>query len=120
MIQIRALSKKQAGMYGTACCAAIEKALALAHGDLPAYPRTRLPRKTPRVLERIRRLKQMRERLSDTVGMEPGLLINNNMISALAFADPKTVEALSQIEGMRNWQVEALGEDILRVLAPCR
>ncbi len=120
MIETRALSKKQAGMYGEACCDAIEKARALPHGELPSYPKTRMPRKTPKVLERITRLKQMRERLSESIGMEPGFLINNNMISTLAFDDPKTVEALGQIEAMRNWQIEALGDDILNVLSSCR
>jgi len=120
MIEIKALSKKQVGMYGEACCAAIEKAMALPHGELPSYPRTRMPRKTPKVLERITRLKQMRERMSDRVGMEPGFLINNNMISTLAFDDPKTLEDLRQIKAMRNWQVEAIGDDIINVLASCR
>lgn len=119
MIEIRALSKKQAGMYGQACCEAIQKALALPHGQLPSYPRTRMPRKNPKVLERISRLKQLREKLSDSIGMEPGFLINNNLISEVAFAAPGTADDLLAIESMRNWQVAAMGDDIIRVLGTC-
>ena len=119
MVEIKALSKKQAAMYGDACCTAIEKALALPHRELPSYPRTPMPRKNPKVLERIKRLKQMRERLSETLAMEPGFLINNNLISAIAFAGPKTEDDLGQIDTMRNWQVEAMAGDILGVLAGC-
>ncbi|MCG8564232.1 MAG: HRDC domain-containing protein, partial [Desulfobacterales bacterium] len=83
MVGIKALSKRQAGMYGGLCVEAIRTALALPHGELPSYPRTRRPRKTPKVMERIKRLKQMRERCSQSIGMEPGFVINNSMISTL-------------------------------------
>lgn len=119
ILKIKALSKKQISMYGEACCKAVAEAMALPHGKLPSYPKTKMPRKNPKVLERIKRLKQMREHLSETIGMEPGFLINNNLISAVAFAAPKEKEALLDIEYMRNWQVEAFGDEILAVLAKC-
>ena len=119
MTDLRLLSPKQAGMYGTQCQEAIKTALALPHGELPSYPKIRMPRKNPRVLERISQLKKMRERCSVSIGMEPGFLINNNTISAVAFANPKDKEALLEIEGMRNWQVEALGSHILNTLQIC-
>ena len=116
MIDIRALSKKQAGMYGEQCRAAIKTALALPHGELPSYPRTRMPRKTPKVLARIDRLKKMRERCSVSIGMEPGFLINNNLITAVAVAAPSGKQGLMEIEPIRNWQVEALGDHIITTL----
>jgi len=119
MISIRALSKKQAGMYGRLCQEAISSAMALSHGELPSYPKTRMPRKNPQVLERINLLKKMRERLSVSIGMEPGFLINNNLISAIAFENPRTREAIENMENMRNWQRLALGEDILKTLGHC-
>ncbi len=119
MTDLRLLSPKQAGMYGTLCQEAIKTALALPHGELPSYPKIRMPRKNPRVLERINQLKKMRERCSMSIGMEPGFLINNNMITAVAFANPKDKEALAEIEFIRNWQVEALGEHILNTLQTC-
>ncbi|MCG8620139.1 MAG: HRDC domain-containing protein [Desulfobacterales bacterium] len=119
ILDIKALSKKQAGMYGDLCVDAIRTALALPHRELPSYPRTRMPRKTPKILERIKQLKKMRERCSETIGMEPGFLINNAMISTLAFTPPSSEAELSAIENMRAWQVEALGEDILSTLSAC-
>jgi ribonuclease D len=116
MVSIRALSKKQADMYGLLCQEAIISALALPHGELPTYPKTRLPRKSPQVLERIESLKKMREKLSVSIGMEPGFLINNNLISALAFENPRTLPALEKMGIMRNWQIEALGDEIIKLL----
>jgi ribonuclease D len=49
--------------------------------------------------------------------MEPGFLINNNTISAVALDKPSCVEDLFEIPGMRNWQVEALGEQIMQTLS---
>ncbi|WP_035241601.1 ribonuclease D [Desulfobacter vibrioformis] len=113
----RALSPKQAGMYGPLCVKAIETALALPHRELPSYPKTRMPRKTSQVLGRIDALKKMRETASRTLAMEPGFLINNNMIAAVAADKPASPEDLLQIPGMRNWQVQALGDQIMDTLS---
>ena len=120
VLKHRALSPKQAGMYGQLCVDAIQAALALPHRELPAYPRTRMPRKSTKVLGRIDALKKMREAASRTLAMEPGFLINNNMIAAVASTKPASLEDLLQIPGMRNWQVEALGEQIMDTLSRVR
>ena len=117
ILKCRALSPKQAGMYGQLCVKAIETALALPHRELPSYPRTRMPRKTSQVLGRIDALKKMREAASQALAMEPGFLINNNMIAAVAADKPTSQEDLLQISGMRNWQVEALGDRIMDTLS---
>ncbi len=119
MVSIRALSKKQADMYGHLCQEAISSALALSHGELPSYPKVRLPRKNPQVLQRIDSLKKMRDRLSVSIGMEPGFLINNALISAIAFKNPRTPEAMENMETMRNWQKEAMGDEIIKTLGHC-
>lgn len=116
MVGMKALSKRQAGMYGKYCQEAIEGALALPHKDLPSYPKSHMPRKTPAVQERINRLKAMRERMSEEVGMEPGFLINNALIMAIAFANPVDRVALSNIAPIRNWQMECLADEILKTL----
>ncbi len=116
MVSIKALSKRQAGMYGKFCKEAIEQALDLSHKDLPSYPKTRMPRKTPVVQERINQLKKMREKKSESLGMEPGFLINNALIMAVAFANPGAMDELAEIQPIRNWQMECLGQDILKAL----
>jgi ribonuclease D len=119
MVSIKALSKKQADMYGHLCREAIAAALALPHQELPSYPKTRMPRKNPQVIERINLLKKMREKLSISIGMEPGFLINNTLISAIAFENPRTQGALENMGTLRNWQREALGDEIIKTLGRC-
>jgi ribonuclease D len=71
------------------------------------------------VPERIRSLKEMRINSSNRTGIEPGVLINNTLITAIAVAAPRNSEALKQVNGIRNWQMEALNDDILRTLRMC-
>jgi len=116
ILKIRALSRKQTDMYGDLCVAAIVDAMELPHKDLPAYPKTRRPKKDARVLERIQDLKKMREKLSGSLGIEPGFLLNNAVIGAIAVKNPASVEDLLNIDHVRNWQVEAIGENIFSAL----
>jgi ribonuclease D len=103
-------------MYGPLCRDAIDAALALPHGKLPSYPRTRSPKKSAQTLERIKVLKKMREKLSVSLGMEPGFLINNHLITAIALKNPRTLADLDGVDNLRNWQKQALGETILKTL----
>jgi ribonuclease D len=116
MIQMRALSPKQAGMYGNLCVDAITRALNLAHKDLPSYPKMRRPKRDERVEARIERLKKMREKLSLAMDMEPGLLLNNAAIEGIAMKNPATGEELLNIDSIRRWQVEAMGDHIFSSL----
>ena len=120
MLRIRAMSQKQAGMYGNLCIDAIVKAMALEHKDLPLYPKTRRPKKNSKVQDRIERLKKMREKTSSSIGIEPGFLLNNALIGSIAFENPGNLKELLNIENVRNWQVEAIGENILSTLGVCK
>lgn len=116
MVKTNALSKRQADMYGNLCTDAIGRAMELAHNELPSYPKTRRPKKDARVQERIERLKKMREKLSGSLGIEPGFLLNNTMIDSIAVQNPATTEDLLKIEQLRKWQVAAIGDKILLTL----
>jgi ribonuclease D len=116
MVTRKMLSKRQAQMFGQSCVQAVEDAMALPHKDLPSYPKTVMPRKTPEVMARITALKTMREKQSEVLGMEPGFLINNAALTALALENPVTRADLDAMGLLRNWQKEALGDTILKTL----
>jgi len=120
MVKMRAINQKQADMYGSLCLDAIERAMALEHKALPLYPKIRRPKKDTRVQERIERLKKMREKISSSLGIEPGFLLNNALIGSIASENPETAQDLLNIEPVRQWQVEAMGEKILSTLGFCK
>jgi len=117
--QTRALSPRQLEMYGAQCVEAIVSGIKTPEKELPLYPRQTMPKMTPEVPERIRSLKEMRISSSNRTGIEPGVLINNTLITAIAVAAPKNREDLSRVDGIRNWQMEALTDDILGTLRLC-
>ncbi|MCP4670342.1 MAG: ribonuclease D [Desulfobacula sp.] len=119
IFKLKILSPRQIDMYGSFCVEAIVKAMELNSEQLPSYPRTRRPKQDVKVKERIRHLKTMREKLSQSMGMEPGFLLNNTLIGSIASKAPQTPEDLVNIDNIRHWQVENIGEDIITTLGYC-
>lgn len=113
----RCLSAKQIRIYGKPLSAIVKKANALAEKDLPTYPRKRRPSVSPRVPERIKIIKAWRDRLADGLGMDPALLFNKALMTAIAVKKPADLQALRNVEGIRNWQVKAFGKEVLTVLS---
>ncbi|MDM8536710.1 HRDC domain-containing protein, partial [Desulfobacterales bacterium HSG17] len=112
ILEIKALSKRQVEMYGSFCVQAITGAMELEDEQLPIYPRTKRPKRDFKVEKRITKLKKMREQLSTFIGIEPGFLLNNALISSIALQKPANSAQLLSIEHVRRWQVENIGEDI--------
>lgn len=111
-----AMSPKQVHMYAGKLITAINGALALAPDKLPRYPRqNRRPRNAAHP-QRVKRFKDWREKRAQTLGLEPGLIINNALLTTIAEANPKSLRALSQIDGIRSWQVNTFGGEIMETL----
>jgi len=120
ILNMGVLNQRQAGMYGNHCLDAIGRAMKIEHKALPSYPKTRRPKKNAKVQERIERLKKMREKISSSIGIEPGFLLNNALIGSIAFENPGNLNDLLKIENVRKWQGEAIGENILSALGVCK
>ena len=83
----------------------------------PPSPRKRAD---PRVADCIGRLRAWRPEVSARLGLDPGLLLPQRLIIALAVDHPSDLESLALVEGFRAWRVEALGGDLLRLLSRSR
>lgn len=116
MLKIRAMGPRQARMYGNLCLKSILNAVNLPHKDLPSYPKTKRPKKDATVIARVKKLKKKREFLCVAFNMEPGVLLNNTLITSISVHCPETIEELTGIEGIRKWQVEIMGQEILSCL----
>lgn len=114
----RCLSVKQIRIYGKPLAAIVKKAIALDPAELPTYPRRRRPSMSPKIPERVSTIKAWRDRLADRLDLDPALLFNKALMTAIAVKKPSDIRGLRDIEGIRNWQIEAFGEDVLAVLSP--
>ena len=103
--------------WGEAILSAVARALALPETSLPTLerrPRLRLPAV---VAHRIEALRQWRKDAAPRFGLEPGLLLPNRLITAVAMAGPREPHALAALDGVRRWRAETFGDEIVAALA---
>ena len=50
------------------------------------------------------------------MSLDPGTLINNSLLEEIARRKPTTRDALGRIPGLKRWQIEALGEQIVALV----
>lgn len=74
-------------------------------------------RPPPEVEERADRLKQVRNSRADALGLARGTLLPNAALLEIAWAEPRTHDELRAVPGVKGWQVDAIGNDLLARLA---
>jgi ribonuclease D len=103
--------------YGDGLLAALARGLA-APLDPPAPAAHRRPPPAPPVVrQRVERLRAWRATAAEATGLEPGVLLPQRLIDALALAPPADLAALAAMPGVRRWRAEAFGAGILAALA---
>ena len=66
---------------------------------------------------RIEKLRRWRTGATERIGLEPGIVLPNRLITAIAAAAPRTLDELGRVEAVRRWRVETVGAEILAALA---
>lgn len=61
-------------------------------------------------------LKDWRNKVVDRDGLNPVVVANNTLLKEIARAAPEDLEALGEVPGIRNWQVESFGEELVAVV----
>ena len=117
MAQIVGCTARVIARWGDAILAAVARAQALPDDALPALERRPRPRISGAVARRIEALRQWRTDAAPRFGLEPGLLLPNRLIGAVAAAWPGDPGALASVDGIRRWRAEAFGTEIVAVLA---
>lgn len=113
---VRGFSPKQINQLGGAILKRVGPALALPENELPVYPRKRSEKISPKVGERMKRLKEWRDQRGSEMGVDPAIICTNAQAKTLAFSDPHVPDDLKDIMGIKNWQREQFGHEICGVL----
>lgn len=111
-----ALSPRQASTHGNQVLEAVEKGVALTEEEMPQYPRRKRPSFKPDVPKRMDAIKDYRDTVADHLELDPPILINKALMTAIAACNPGTVDQLYTIGGLRQWQISTLGEGIINAL----
>lgn len=117
LAKVRGVGRELVGRWGDEVLAAIERGLAVADSDLPRFPRgPRRPPPDPEFDARLQALKARRNTLAESFGLQPGVLCPNAILEAIARDTPGSVEALTTIPGMREWQRKEIGAELLETI----
>lgn len=89
-----------------------------------AQPQHSLPKPNPRrsvFLDnadraRLDRLKEWRKKRAAARGVETDVIVSNDVLVAIARAQPRTVEDIAQTSGLGAWKLQEYGGEILGVL----
>lgn len=117
LARLQSVPGSLAERYGQDMLAAVERALTLPERQLPQRPRS--PRRPPPDADfedHVERLKRARDAAAEELGLERGFLMPRQQLEAIARFRPQSEEELLQVEDMRRWQVEALGDRLLNAV----
>ncbi|MEW5734873.1 MAG: HRDC domain-containing protein, partial [Thermodesulfobacteriota bacterium] len=110
-------SGRQIQIFGAKVLAGIEKALQTPKAELPRYPRKQRFRCSPHEAERKLALRDFRDRKAAELSLDPGIVLTNSQMRAVAKRKRTRLEELSAIPDLRRWQVSAMGEEMLETLS---
>lgn len=116
LISMHVLSKKQINMYGTELLDTIRAGLRIPEKNLPVYPCKKSPPVSDKVPFRIKALKKWRDGCAASLELDPGLICNKSLMTAIAVQQPLDMKALDAIAEMKNWQRKELGPGIIEVM----
>ncbi|HEX2078848.1 MAG TPA: ribonuclease D [Longimicrobium sp.] len=114
--RVTGVSEGMAQRRGREIIAAIRRGQAVPEDELPRWPRSPRWERDLELEARVEALKEARTRAAAELGLDPGFVVPRATLEEIGRARPKTVEELAQVPGVRRWQVEAVGDVLLRVL----
>jgi ribonuclease D len=84
--------------------------------DLPKFPRAQRWQRDAEFDQRVERLKRLRDETAARLDLEPGVLGARERLETIARLQPRSTEELTRVPGLRRWQIEAFGDDLLELL----
>ncbi len=112
----KALSPGQIRIHGDAVIDIIDNTLRVPEDSLPFYPHKKFSPLPPQVPKRVKEIKTWRDTVANKLKIDPSLLFNNALLTAIALENPKDRKSIETIKGMKNWQKNEFGEKIISIL----
>lgn len=116
LTKVQGISDGLAQRRGRDILAAVRRGQEVPDRDLPRFPPPRRWERDPEHDARVDALKATRNARAGELDLDPGFLMSKALLEEIARRNPQSPEELSEMPGVRRWQVEALGNAILRTL----
>jgi ribonuclease D len=116
LVGVPGLSARLVERYGAGLLAAAARGLTERLPEPSRVPRHPRPVVTNVSRQRAEALKKWRTEAAEGSGLDPGVLLPQRLIDALALDPPTDLDGLRGVPGLRNWRVDAFGRAILAAL----
>ena len=113
---IKGVGRETVERRGKAILAALQQAEKIPDRDLPRLERPPRRAREPEVEARLARLKMARAQITERLGLEAGVICPNAVLESIARRVPASLEDLKEIPGLRGWQIQVFGEDLLAAI----
>jgi len=114
--KVTGISDGMAQRRGRDIMAAVQRGLEVPEDELPRWPRSPRFERDLELEARVEALKDARTRRAEQLGLEPGFLIPRATLEEIGKAQPGDLEQLEAVQGVRHWQIEAVGDAMLGAL----
>ncbi len=112
----RVLSSKQTSYFGISLIEIIQMAQSIPDKELPLYPRKRKPPVRPEIPSITQKIKDWRDKIASELEIDPPILFNKALLTAIAVTKPRSLDDLNNITGLKQWQKNEFGDDLITLL----
>jgi ribonuclease D len=116
LMKIRGVPRGLFGRRSDEVMSAIERGRSTPQDRLPRFPKPLRYERDARFDERAARLRAVRDAAAQRLGLDPGVLCSREKLEAIARRQPRTLEELAEVEGLRKWQVGEFGEELVKAV----
>jgi ribonuclease D len=121
LVDLKGMSKALARSRGRELLRELDRVEGLPESDLVPYPRGtgNGPRRpSPEEESQADEIRALRTDRADDLGLDRGVLLSNAQINEIVRASPGNMTELKALPELRDWQVQVLGAEILKILNP--
>lgn len=110
------LSERQEARFGNDILRAVERGMKVADAKLPRFP-AHAHQKRDFLAERmLKKLKNARDRRAEELGLDPGFLLPNAVLKAVARQNPADQRELEESGLLKGWQMQVIGDTLATCL----
>jgi ribonuclease D len=111
------LSPRQAARFGNEILAALEAGMKVPQSKCPRFPKPPRQRRDLVAEKILKGLKKVRDERAGELGMDPGFLMSNAVLKAVAREKPQGLAEMRKSGLLKEWQLKVMGEHLVQVIA---
>jgi ribonuclease D len=113
---LKVLSDRQAARFGSEIMKAVDKGRKVPEAKLPGFPAHVHQKRDFSAEKMLKNFKIARDRRAEDLGLDPGFLLPNAALKAIARLKPAGRRELEDSGLLKNWQMEAMGNTLVECL----